>query len=59
MKPVPVAKEQNAAAAQENNGRVLSWGDFQGSSWSQTHANLPTLFSLHAGPAMNRGQEGL
>lgn len=58
MKHVSVAKESDAAAAQENNGRVLGLCDLQGSSWSQTSANLQTLFLLLAGPAMEQGAGG-
>ena len=43
----------------ENNGRVLSLCDLQGSLWSRTHANLLTLFLMLAGTAAEQGQEGL
>lgn len=58
MESVPIAKESDAEAAQENNSRVLSLCDLQGSSWSQTSANLQPLLFLLAGPAVEQGAGG-
>lgn len=58
MKSVTVAKKFDAAAAQENNGRVLSLCDIQGSLWSKTRANLLTLFLMLAGTAMEHRARG-
>lgn len=57
MKSITVAKKRDAVAAQENNGRVLSLCDLQGSLWSKARANLLTLLML-AGTATEHGAGG-
>lgn len=51
MKAVTVAKKSDSATVQENNGRVLSLCDLQGSLRSKTRANLLMLFLMLAGTA--------
>lgn len=57
MKPVPVARELNAAGHKGIRAE-LSLGGFPGSSWSQPGANPQTLLPLPAGPARSRGTRG-